>query len=369
MENKTLIISSVSLVIIAALALTIFIINQKSLSPQQNQTILENCKTLLYNGENKVNLVFFSTKEQAEKYQKFFYTISPFDKNKEAFNFYYIDKFTPKCEIYKGIAILCYSKELIKKAASCPNDYIIAIKEESPNIRSSSYMNVMSINSQHKMSVLAHEFGHAFVTLAEEYTPATIPRGAKNCQSSCDNFNVNDGCFQECSTQSLYRSIENGVMRTLSSSKYGIFSENLILKKLNKNQKRITGSTTENTISCENEKYYLIEANYSNNDIQIINKYLQQGCLGTNGAGDFSYNLILNDNSIFTQEEFNPELIFTDSQSEEQEQIEGETYINEGLFILKIPAIENSKSLEIYKDTEKIEEINLQYFDFRACPI
>lgn len=369
MENKAVIITSIVLVVIATASLIIFYLNKTDLSPT-NQSILEDCKLLSYNGDKKIDIVFFSSKEQAEKYMNFFYTVSPFDKNKNEFNFYYIDDFIPECEIYRGIAILCYSQEIIKKSSSCPNDYIIVLKEEQENIRSSSYLNVISINTQHTLTVLHHEFGHAFAVLAEEYIPADIPRGSKNCQSSCNNFDVKNGCFQQCSKDSLYRSIDNGIMRTLSSNNYGIFNEKLILEKINKNQnKKLTGLAIQEIIDCSQERYYLIEANYTQNQITILDKSIQQGCHGGNGEGEFSYRLTLSDGTILTTSEFNPELIFTDSQNQQQNKIEGETYTSDKSFLLKVPIIENSKSIEIYKENEKLKEINLQNPNFRPCKI
>jgi hypothetical protein len=194
---------------------------------------LEECKTLKYSGENAVNVVIFADRVTAEKYSTFFFTISPFNRVRDSFNFYYIDTYSPICEAYKGIALYCYSSELLKKASSCPNDFIMVVKGDSPGLRSSNYMNVMSLNSAHPLNVFQHEFGHAFATLSDEYVPAEIPKKAKNCPTSCDSFEgKNDGCFQGCSNDANYRSIDNGIMRTLSSSSYGKYDESLIVDKL-----------------------------------------------------------------------------------------------------------------------------------------
>ena len=374
MERKTIIIiaSILTLIIIISIILIIFL-NKGSLSPSttSGNSILENCNALKYSSDSAVNLVFFSTKEQAQEYSDFFLQTPPFNENKEAFNFYYIDDYSPECELYKGIAILCYSKELIKKASSCPNDYIIVLKSENPGIRSSAYMNVMSINTALTKSVLTHEFGHVFANLAEEYTPATIPRGSKNCQSSCSEFDISDSCSQGCSKTDYFRSIESGVMRTLSSNEYGQFNENLILGKLKNNKITSTGKVVAPLITCANQNHYLIEGSYNmeSNSIIILDKTIETGCIGTSGSGDFSYNLILNDNSIIPGSEFNPELIFTDGQSSQETIINGETFQSDKSFLLKIPIIQNSKTLEINKNTEKITEIGLQDIGARPCLI
>ncbi len=377
MNKKTLaIILSILILIIVVSIISIILLNKSSLSPSTSgNSILETCNTLKYNDANAVNLVFFSTKEQAQEYTDFFLQTPPFNENKEAFNFYYISEsdYTPECELYKGIAILCYSKELIKKASSCPNDYIVVIKSENPSIRSSAYMNVISLNTALAKSVLTHEFGHVFANLAEEYTPATIPRGSKNCQASCNEFDISDSCSQGCSKTDYFRSIDSGVMRTLSSNQYGKFNEQLILDKMEKQNSDTvaSGKVVASLITCETQNHYLIEGLYNmeSNSINIIDKTIENGCIGSSGSGGFSYNLILKDNSIISGDEFNPELIFTDGQLSEEPIITGETFISDKLFMLKLPIIQNSKTLEINNNTQTLIEVNLQDIEARPCKI
>lgn len=366
MKKKYILISLISFIIIIV-SIIYLLTSNASFSPASSN--LEACKTLMYNGENKINILFFSSKEQAEKYSDYFLTINPFSQNKDAFNFYYINSYSPACELYSGVALLCYSKELIKKSSSCPNDYIIVIKNMNSDIRSSSYMNILSINSNLPLSVLPHEFGHAFAVLAEEYTPATIPRGSKNCVASCDKFSNSDGCFQGCSKENYYRSIENGIMRTLYTDNYGAFDEKLISEKIKNSNSKITGSAILTKADCSNKNYYLIEGIYSEGKINILKKTIEWGCVGTNGDGFFEYKLILEDNSISTDGNFNPELIFTDGQSENQNIISGQTYDSNKPFYLKIPLTENSKSLQISKDNQIISEINLQNIGKEFCKV
>ena len=120
MQTKTLIIILIAILLFAGLIITITKINEKTFSPQPE--ILENCNTLTYNSKDAVNIVFFSSQEQAKEYSDFLLTITPFKENKKSFNFFYIDDYTPECKRYKDIAVLCNNKELTKKASSCPND-------------------------------------------------------------------------------------------------------------------------------------------------------------------------------------------------------------------------------------------------------
>lgn len=330
---------------------------------------IETCETIVNNGKDKIDIVFFSEKEGAKKYSDFLLNTTPFDKNKEEFNFYYIDSYKPECDLYKGIAILCHSKELIKKASACPNDHIIVLEDRKKSIRSSAYMNVISINTASPLTVMTHEFGHSFVNLAEEYTPAKIPRGSENCVNSCDDFNKDiDGCFQECSDSSHVRSIENGVMRTLNSNTYGIYNEKIILTKINKNSNSIiTGSVISETTECINQEYYLIEGNYNAGKIDVIETTLETGCFGENGEGIFTYNLEKEDGTQILGENFNPELIFTDGQGEEI--IDGETFDFEGNFFLKIPKLSNVESLSILEGNKEVANIQLKNIGTRACKI
>jgi len=353
--------------ILIATAITLLITTNKqpSISPTQTQS-LEECQSLSPTTQGAINLVFFSDKAQAQKYADYFLKIKPYDTNKQSINIYYIPDYEPECELYKDIAILCYSKELVKKASSCPNDFIIVLKQQPSNIRSSAYMNVLSINTRHPMSVLPHEMGHALANLAEEYTPAKLPSGQKNCVSSCSKFTseINE-CKLGCSEESYSRSIDNGIMRTLSSNEYGIYDEMLIQEKIDKKfSTKITGQVINE--DCKDQKYYLIEAGYNSQDntIQTISRSVQKGCVGDNGDGGFTYNLYDSQDNLIDTDSFNAELIFTDAPGEIE--IDGETYNNDGQFMLKLSALPDAKNLQITHQ-DKTTEINLQGIGASPC--
>ncbi len=361
METKQILILSISLVIIFGIIILIILaVGNKNLSPENKQ--LGNCNLIEYNGKDKTNIVLFSDPETSKQYADYLLSQEPYLSNKQQMNFYYIDDYPPKCEIYKGIAILCYSKELIKRASACPTDLIVVLKNENSEIRSSAYMNVMSLNLNHPKSVLLHEIGHALANLADEYIPSKIPSKSKNCQKSCNVFN--EECFQGCSDNEHFRSIDNGVMKTLNTEDYGEFNKKIISEKLSKNSQGMVGFVTENEIDCSNQEYILIEGNYNQGKIEIQNKNIEIGCLGTNGAGDFEYRII---GTSISEGEFNPGLIFTDSQKIEEQNINGGAIEYEGNFLLKIPIIENAKTLEIIKDEKILTEINLEDVDSRPC--
>tara|TARA_Y100000310_G_scaffold339653_1_gene432967 strand:+ start:1702 stop:3510 length:1809 start_codon:yes stop_codon:yes gene_type:complete len=346
MGKTTFFVLAILALLAAAFFYISFVLDSTGQSPAPPD--LEECNTLSFNGDDKTNLVFISTEADAKKYSDSLFTYSPLNKNKDQFNIYYISNYQPKCELYKGIALFCHSKELVKKASSCPSDYIIALQPQKSGTRSSAYLNVMSINSNHKLSVFAHEFGHAFANLAEEYTPAKIPSKSNNCQTSCSSFDVKDGCFQGCSESSYSRSINLGIMRTLSSSKFGIFNEKTITERISKSSSSITGLAIGLEQRCIEQTYYLIGASYNQQgSLNVISKTLETGCPGSNGFGPLDYEVFDKSGSTLLTKQFNPEIVFTDSESLTSDLLEGETYTYDGIFYFKIPYSEEVKSVKV----------------------
>ena len=232
MNVKVLIGFLIGLVIITGVLIYFQFTKPVSYSESNTQ-----CQKLIYNGDpsTKINVLFLAkniNKVDIQSYVESFLSFSPFADYKDKFNFFYLD-FIPSCEFYQGVALYCYSNDLIKKSSICPNDFIFVLSKETSNIRSSAYLNVISINTALPGSVLIHEFGHSFANLADEYIPAKIPYGSKNCQSNCDKF-TGLGCFEGCSDASHFRSSENSVMKTLRTSKYEQFNENLVKQELEK---------------------------------------------------------------------------------------------------------------------------------------
>lgn len=282
----------------------------KSSAADQGEQILEECKALDYRGEGRINILFFAQEEQAQKYTDFFLNAEPFNQEKDSFNFFYIDDYLPECRLYKNIAILCHDRELIKKAASCPHDFIVVLKEEDAKIRSSAYLDVMSINSRHVLPVFLHEFGHAFANFAEEYiNNQNPPRGSENCQASCESFRENaNECFDGCSQQALKRSINQGVMKTLKTSEFGSFNNNILLGLIQKNtlkkEPTITGNQISTYESCKDQSYILTEINAKTGETTSLEL---PGCPPKNlQEGDYAYSVFDKENNIIEQGKINP---------------------------------------------------------------
>lgn len=195
------------------------------------------CEKIFYSGnpDEKIDIIFFTkgvSKNKIQNYIDSLFEFEPFDKQRDNFNFFYLDE-KINCDL-KYSALFCYSLDLVQKSSGCPNDFVVVISEESGGVRSSAYMNVISINENLPVSVFAHEFAHIFANLADEYVPAKIPFASKNCAKNCEEFKGIGGCFQECSEANFFRSSENSIMRTLNSQSYFEFNQKIILEELEK---------------------------------------------------------------------------------------------------------------------------------------
>ncbi len=357
-------------ILIVITAISFIFLQKAELSPSNSQLV--ECNTLSYENENAINLVLFSDKKTSENYENQFFQISPLKENRDKFNFYYISEYLPECKLYKDIAVFCYSKELLKKASSCPNDFIIVPNSDYSQLtRSSSYMNVLSINTKHQPSVLHHEFGHAFANLAEEYTPAKIPKGSENCVLSCEDFNnLNEGCFQSCSQSNYYRSVDSGIMKTLSSDTYGNFNSLLISEKISSitgslNYPAITTKAISKEDECKNNFYVLLTLSP---DFEVTKKEIISGCITGTGSGNLEYSIISSNTENKISQDFDL-TIFTDAQLESEFELTGEVYEDDSEFYLPVPIIENSQTLKIKDKTtaQELYSIELNGLDSRPC--
>jgi hypothetical protein len=350
----------------------IFMSGNLSLSPRGSVNSLV-CKELYHGSESGINILFFADKDTTEKYGVAFFKTAPFKENKEKFNFFYVDDYAPNCTLYKDIAVFCYSNELIKKASSCQNDFLVVLQDQESSIRSSSYLNVISLNTAGPLNVFAHEFGHAFAALDEEYVPAKTSLYSKNCFSSCAGFsNRSDGCFEGCSNADFYRSIDKGIMRTLYANSYGSFDESILSDKLTSYVSLSPGltaqATKEPTNDCLDQRYYLVYVKKVNNEIKIVNMTLMSGCAGSNGAGNYHFDVLSGDGTILDSYNFDPR-VFTDGQSDEKGMIEGEIFEYDE-FALRVPVTAGANSLKIIDDKNSVlAEISFQDINSKVCRI
>jgi len=334
--NKIWLSTGVLGVIALAIAGITWQTTHKALSPEESQ--LETCKSLSYNDPNGINLLFFASKSDAQKYSDYLLDRKPFDTNSKKFNVYYIDDYSPPCKLYRSIALLCDSRELTEKAASCPHDYIFVLRKEDVKIRSSAYNLVNSINTAHPLTVIQHEFGHTLANLAEEYTPADLPSGQPNCKESCEEFGeYSSSCFTECSDSTHKRSIDKGVMRTLDSDRYGNYNEKILFNIINKlvPESKATGFAVQDSFGCGDEKQIIVSGHYSEG-IPVLDSATQaHGCAPSRNAGSSQATVSQQGLSTsYTLPQF--QYLFTDSPSGSG--IDGETYQPDGQFHFSIPS-------------------------------
>jgi len=358
MESKTFLFTVIPMLGIIVIFSYLNIHQNNSVSQAPDHL---DCQSIEYNGEGRIDILFISSKEDAQHYTDFFLNTEPYKSNRNYFNTYVLEGQNPECEYYKGIAILCDTKEVKDLAKKCPSDYVVVVKQDDRKIRSSSYGNIISINKAHEDSVLIHEFGHAFANLAEEYGGAKVAPGSKNCVSSCDKFNgESDSCDLECSESSYYRSIYSGVMRTLATSNYGKYDSAIINGLLEKNKPKepaITGNQISSQISCNKD---ILAVNVIGSQVTTDN-ILQKGCAPDKGlAGPVCAGDVCNINTLFT-----------DSQdTNSQNTLEGETDINSDRPLLfYIEQNTQNPLVDITLNNQIIKQINTAEAGATACRI
>src|SRR3989344_1015980 len=364
MESKSFLFISIPLFAII-LIFGYLNINQESSSNSSESISADLCKSIEYNGEDRIDLLFISSEEDAKHYTDVLLSTEPYKDKRNYFNTRVIEQ-EVECKDYKGIAILCNTKEIQNLAKQCPHDYIVVVKEEPKNIRSSAYGNVLSINKVHEDSVLIHEFGHAFGNLAEEYGGAKIPSGAKNCVSSCDKFQGEiDSCELECSESTYYRSISAGVMRTLATSNYGKYNNVLITKLLEKNKPQdvtVTGSIIESQEEQCNDELVNIKITPNSNDlIAKTENIFEKGCAPKE---------VCTGEICFNEDICYPDSIFTDSQDTDKEDtLSGETisYQEDTTFYVK-KDIEDPL-VEVTHNGDLIKLIDTRQVGAKACRV
>ncbi|MGV8142904.1 MAG: hypothetical protein ACP5NS_04725 [Candidatus Pacearchaeota archaeon] len=321
------------------------------------------CESVFYSGDDRIDLLFISTKEEAQEYSDLLFDTEPFKEYESYFNVRVIEGLDPACESYKGIAILCNTKEVQEIAKSCEHDYIFVVKDEPAQIRSSSYRNVVSLNSNVEKSVINHEIGHALANFAEEYyTSASVPRGSKNCQSSCDKFGgLADSCSQECSESNLYRSTKSGVMRTLITTNYGPYNVALLKTIFEKNKpsdSAITGNQIQEDNLC-NDALVEIQITQTEDSIaaQSTNKE-STGCAPDKaGEGETCINGLC----------YNLVDVFTDTQEVGAETLSGE--VLEAPEQTSVFVTTDNEEVIITHNNEQIAIINTLQAGATACLI
>ncbi len=359
MESKT----KGYLFAILSLAAIIIIFSYLNIKTSPEASIeLYSCDTIQYSPDNSFNVVFVGDKEEAQAYAEFIRQTPPYNEF-EGFNLLNVEK-SPKCTRYREIATYCNNPETLQLAASCPStDVIVALKQEdSSSIRASAHEEVISINTKvPQKEVFTHELGHIF-GLAEEYEGVALPRNHPNCRRNPEEFDINDGTFEGCSEpKNYFRSVENGVMRTLSSNYYGVFNQRWITEKLKEEigeATRITGSQILEDNPCESQQYVAYSAATG---ISTINP----GCVTGNGLGNARFEITGGGQVIYT-DTYGAD-IFTDEASSDGS-LTGETYDGTNDLILTFPSPAPGDKIIIYDENNQIiKQASLKEAGALAC--
>ncbi len=361
MENKIFLFTAIPILGIILVFGYLNIQQASSLAP--NIDSVSECKSIEYNGEDRIDLLFISSYEDAKHYSDYLFTVEPYKTYRDYFNVQFLDE-QVECERYKDIALLCYTDQILDLAKKCEHDYLIVLKEDEKQIRSSAYGKVVSINKVHEDSVLIHELGHAIANFAEEYGGAKIPPGSKNCQSQCNKFEGEvDSCVQECSTSTHYRSIPTGVMRSLITDNYGIYDIALLTELLEKNKPKtssITGNQVfEGGLCAKKAQEIKIFQSENGFDIKTDNA-LEEICIPDKGlSGALCIGNICNIN-----------VLFTDAQEHTDETLNGETYLHPEIPLsLYVEKNNENPIVEITFDNQLIGTINTAEAGVTACKV
>ena len=189
---------------------------------------------IVYIGDDYLSSDLAAFASTADNFKNKLLFIKPFDLQKSKINLWRIDN-TQDLGCYyncNNIArlICCNNTAVYNAAAACPYDEILVIVNNSTYGGSGgSY----SVSYKGNSMVMVHELGHSFANLYDEYWTAGVSSGGliplafkPNCDNAagCPRWAGTPGtvCLLGCEYDNWYRSINNGIMRTISSTDFGI---------------------------------------------------------------------------------------------------------------------------------------------------
>ncbi len=356
----------------------ILIIGQPAEPNSSPEIDFSSCEYLHIAGSpsSRTNLLFFGEREAALDYMGFLFQHPPFNQ-KDLFNIYFINQ-EPECTYYKNVALFCYSRELLQKAAACPHDAIVVLKETESDIRASAFQGIASINTRLPKTVLLHELGHVLAGFDEEYLAGYNP-GIKspNCKISCESFPNPGSCFAECSNSNHYRSSENSVMRTLNlpdlTDPFGEHNRIFLSTLFEERTVFLTGRAIDEGY-CESQNYILAEGEIKGETITITDADKETGCTASSDVGTLSVTLQQQDGTPVSEFKTDSLRVFTDGQTSssigDNLPIDGETFDYEGTIYLAIPDVSGFEKVS-FKDEKNIflGEFFITQQNNQLCPV
>jgi hypothetical protein len=308
--------------------------------------------------KDSINIVFLGTsykdvskfRKDSEKMMLSFLNTKPYDSYKERFNFFRIESFGDYGCNYDD-AVVCNPSLAQREAIRCPgNDYIVILTDQSnvknffKHLRSSSWMNLMSLNVADDPLVFSHEFAHSFADFADEYEyGGEINWNAPNCDKdymNCSKFSIINGseCHVGCVNNKYSRPIDVGIMRDYWVSKiYGAYDEwflkSLVLDKTKEVKEDIKkrGDPKEKP-----EQVYVVSGSCDNGQCKILDVQKSPG-YPTSYKGDSSLVVEVGEYSISVPQN---NRIMTDFGLEKDVR-----YVGSYDFVVAVPVVEDKDIL------------------------
>ncbi len=363
-------------IIFFGLIILFFTVSEDLRSPVEPST---GCLVMQDNGDffNSINIVFLGTKyedvgkfrEDSEKMMLSFLNTVPYSDYKNRFNFFRIEEFKDfGCKYDQG-AVICNPALAQKEAIKCPGgDYIAVLVDRNKgenlvsHLRSSSWMNLNSLNSADDPLVFAHEFAHSFVDFADEYEfDGKINWDAPNCDSeydTCPKFSNIEGseCHVGCVNKQYSRSIDVGIMRDYwipEGKRYGIYNEWFLKNEiLEKTIEPSEDSIIKGMPQDKPQSVYVVKGTCDKNgNCNIDNVSMSPGYPSKGFEGD----LELKHGDFFVNFPKTTRL-YTESKGEDN------VIIMPTEFVLALPMDKEVESIEIIENGKIISEYKLNLF-------
>ncbi|MFH1802133.1 MAG: M64 family metallopeptidase [archaeon] len=209
------------------------------------------------------------------------YGIEPFKSNFDRFSFSFVEPTEDlECEVgCKGIEtmVCCNDARVVDTASQCHYDGIIVLINSDEGCGTASFYTKLCGKSSKAGLILAHELGHSFGGLADEYVyqdyfdsyniPDSLILSMPNCDTEgCEKWaGITDQCFEGCTSPNLYRPSPNSIMRYLSFGKFNEVSQTSLQEEVN----RHVIQEAQLDYKDPNLKSYYVNLHYEDGNIQL----------------------------------------------------------------------------------------------------
>jgi hypothetical protein len=287
--------------------------------------------------------------------------IEPFKSNFRELSFSFVEPLEDlECQVgCKGIEtmVCCNDAKVAQTASQCHYDGLIVLIDNPSTCGTASFYTKLCAKSDSAGLIFAHEIGHAFGGLADEYTYAdyfdySIPENfileMPNCDvEGCPKWaNTTSDCFEGCTSPNLYRSSRNSIMRYISSGAFNEVSRQNLRDEI---QRR---TQAESQMHQENPQWksYYVNLDYSDGEVKLSPttiRPVKPGLLSVSG----SLTAVLKDENSAVLYETKIPLPLIEFPALE---ISEKPIINTQVSLpITLPFVPNAKKLEI-SDNEKV---------------